>query len=348
MDIFRVLESGKKLNPNESEIFISLLGNPSVAKRIQRFDEFYYVWVIYHNRYYNSLELEIYHSYYYLYLKDNEWKLRIATYLYAEEPEDIFEFNLNKLPYNASSMLTYLHLCMEGINPKQTINPTLEKNCIFKLDRMNIKMASESEIGEKSLDGLTDDMRYNLFRLVHFFKNCYNFESFRKGLRNVNILDCGLKYDCRAFFIKFMPAPTFPCELLEPSDWCQMKPTHVFQAVCNTCKKVFLACKVHIFERFGARHWDIDWQLAVNTAFHLYEMHQNRCNKSIPLTHLEIFRHPAEQSCLATYRKMLFVLNKNKTDENRIAYQVARRVYGFSCLDNGTNIQLTEILGCEI
>ena len=329
MDIFRILEEGRPLNKVESEIFLSLLGNVKDAKKIRRTEgtDFYYVWVNYHKDHSNlcsSSDTEIYHSYYYFHFRHGEWKLRIACYFLSEDPEDIFEFSLSKLPYSASLMLMDIY----------TENNKLEKDLIFKLD------------DEDSFR----DRKYT-HKILSFLRSCHNFESFRKGIKNVNGLDFGLKHDFKAFTVKFMTAPAFPSELLEPSNWRQMKPTHIIQAVCNTCRKVFLACKAQIFERFGPRHWDVDWQLVIRVIIDIYELHQEDCPSSHSVKNLELPHHSGETAFYAIYKKHLAVINEsneNKTDENKNHYQSARRVYGFCCLDNGINIQLTEVLDYEI
>jgi len=332
MDIFRILEEGKILNGIESKIFIGLIGDPKDSKKIRKAgnfrdpssEDFYYVWVTYHNSYsslYSPTEEEIYHSYYYLHFKDGEWKLRVACYFLSEDPEDIFEFSLSKLPYSASLMLMDIY----------TENNKLEKDLIFRLDD----------------DGSFRGRKYTL-KILSFLRSCHNFESFRKGIKNVNGLDFGLKHDFKAFTVKFMTAPAFPSELLEPSNWRQMKPTHIVQAVCNTCRKVFLACKAQIFERFGPRHWDVDWQLVIHVIINIYELHQKDCPSSHSVKNLELPHHSGETAFYAIYKKHLAIVNKDNSDESKIQYQAARRVYGFACLDNGIDLQLTEVLDYNI
>jgi hypothetical protein len=311
LSVFRELEDTGKLSGVGEDIFLKLLGNPNNAKTCTKHNEIYFVWRQDH------MGERKYHSYHFLRFISGKWRLRTNTFFTTEEPVDIFDYDFNILPLNVKLILRKL---------TSRVN-TIADSCIFS-------MASECS-------------RLSVICVCDFLRRSDRFQNFLQGLVNRNIMDFGDKHDCNTFSIKFMLAPAHPCEMLMPDDWVEMKPVHVFQAVCKTCKKVFLACHAKVFEIFGPCHWDVDWNLAVHIAIRLYGMHRDYCLNAPELTKLEIPQHHMEKERFQEYQKANFTLRKLCNDENKIANYDARAVYRFSLLADVPSFQFNEILSLQ-
>lgn len=309
---FRLLEQDGKLDDEKEFAFLALLGRPSSAKQALRLDEPYFVWR--ENHYAGKRH---YHSYHFLHSSKGEWALRVVTFFKVDDPVDLFDFEWAKLPPGAREFLLPLVLTAGTVDGK----------VIFR----------------QQAPGISPQIQ----KVLTLFSKCSRYESFLKGLPNRNAMDVGDHHDCGAFRVKFMLLPVLPTELIRPDDWCEVKPTHVFQAVCKTCRKCFLSCNAQIFDAFGPCHWDVDWQVAMNTAFHLYELHRTHCKHSESARKVEIPRHPKERERSLEYRRANFALRKNKTDENRVLNYSARLVYGFVRLLNAESMQFDELLSLE-
>lgn len=307
LSVFRELEDNKKLDKTGEDAFLRLLGNPNNAETYNKHGETYFVWRQ------NHAGKSEYHSYHFLLCTDNKWSLRTYTFFKTDEPADIFDYDFKILPYSVKFILR--------------------------------KLISKNIVRDPNIFSMTSECsRLSIINVCDFFRTSHQFHTFLQGLANRNVMDFGDKHDCNAFSIKFMLAPAHPCETLVPDDWVEMKPEHIFQAVCKTCKKVFLACHAKAFEIFGPCHWDVDWRLAVHVTIRLYNMHREYCLKAPELTKLEILPHHMEKERLLEYHKANFALRKASNDETKIANYNARAVCRFALLSDVPSFQFNEIL----